>query len=244
MKKCFSHLVGRKHQSKQNSFSKWGTGVKKTLISATCDEYFDILNVRDSSYIAVTLKWGSMVFIYGEINPLTISAAVLPMIAQSTCPCSFLFRDIWPLISLREKEESESVTNSINHFPFSSLYYTCMECKSIWALCRYCSPGFTQPRFNSSVRWCNALRAPAFYLLPPECVHGKPPTLHRGKLLGRPASWLHFWLSIVVGRIKFMNTLVNKPCLGAMTKGVGVNSISDIKEPSTYNVGRPLTCDL
>lgn len=131
MDQGFSHLVGRKHQSKQNSFSKWGTGVKKTLISATCDEYFDILNVRDSSYIAVTLKWGSMVFIYGEINPLTISAAVHPMIAQSTCPCSFLFRDIWPLISLREKEESESVTNSINHFPFSSLYYTCMECKSI-----------------------------------------------------------------------------------------------------------------
>ena len=55
-----------------------------------------------------------------ENNPLTLGLLCCSTSHLHVPVPSFLFRDIWPLISLREKEESVSVTNSINHFPLSS----------------------------------------------------------------------------------------------------------------------------
>ena len=57
-----------------------------------------------------------------ENNPLTLGLLCCSTSHLHVPVPSFLFRDIWPLISLREKEESVSVTNSINHFPLSSFH--------------------------------------------------------------------------------------------------------------------------
>ena len=76
-----------------------------------------------------------------ENNPLTLG--LLCCYLHVPVP-SFLFRDIWPLISLREKEESVSVTNSINHFPLSLPFmYPCREPRQSFELG---GAGFAQPR--------------------------------------------------------------------------------------------------
>ena len=113
-----------------------------------------------------------------ENNPLTLGLLCCSTSRLHVPVPSFLFRDIWPLISLREKEESVSVTNSINHFPLSSfLMYSCREPGNC---CCPLSSAARDPRNlardsrnlvqNRPVLRCNAHPRARFLSAAPECV--------------------------------------------------------------------------